>query len=529
MLKVEFNSNLEELFILIYIRKSKKLEYGVTFETQVDRCKREAKKYFGDKAEIKIFPEENKSGDDATRPEYNKMKNFIRNNKKCIVYSYAENRLVRDVEEGVALSKFLRSKKVDLYIYQKGNLHIDTPEGLSYFISNCNNAETELNVTKKNQAENAFRKAELSIKTGSQAPFGYTNNSREIFINDSLKKESYYSINEIEIYNVIRIYELYLKHQSISKVTKILHEDNVCGKYGNDICKTTVRSILTNPANVKTNEKVVDYFYGQGFEIGEIEFGKGGNTYGKKSKAEFLNEEYRKKHFFTLHHDGVIEADKWLEVQRILKNNLKLAPKKGKSRKSALDNLLKCRCGADMKIASIKEEKVYYCCSVKCGNKNVNGTNLEKMLFEDIVKINKSVLIQNMRSNYSKVLKKVSVGYKNLNKEKSNLDTQYNKLVEKLIILESNNEARVISLTRAIDKKYLRIVKVNEKLELIDKMIPNINNKVEEYTLSLNNKSLRDILFEEADLDTRKNILRMIIKEMIWDSDTKTVYIKKNK
>ena len=155
--------------------------------------------------------------------------------------------------------------------------------------------------------------------------------------------------------------------------------------------------------------------------------------------------------------------------------------------------------------------------------------NLEKMLFEDIVKINKSVLIQNMRSNYSKVLKKVSVGYKNLNKEKSNLDTQYNKLVEKLIILESNNEARVISLTRAIDKKYLRIVKVNEKLELIDKMIPNINNKVEEYTLSLNNKSLRDILFEEADLDTRKNILRMIIKEMIWDSDTKTVYIKKNK
>lgn len=120
MLKVEFNSNLEELFILIYIRKSKKLEYGVTFETQVDRCKREAKKYFGDKAEIKIFPEENKSGDDATRPEYNKMKNFIRNNKKCIVYSYAENRLVRDVEEGVALSKFLRAKKVDLYIYQKG-------------------------------------------------------------------------------------------------------------------------------------------------------------------------------------------------------------------------------------------------------------------------------------------------------------------------------------------------------------------------------------------------------------------------
>ena len=527
MIKVECNPDLEELFIIIYVRRSKKLEHGITFETQIDRCRREAKKYFGDKAKIKIFSEENKSGDNASRQEYNEMKNFIKNNKNCIVYSYAENRLVRDVEEGLALSKFLRDKKVDLYIYQKGNLHIDTPEGLSYFISNCNNAQTELNVTKKNQAENAFRKSELSVKTGSQAPVGYINNSREIFINDSLKKESYYSIDEVEIYTVIRIYELYLKHQSISKVTKILHEDNVCGKYGNIICKTTVRSILTNPVNVKTNEKVVDYYYGQGYQIGKIEFGKGGNTYGKKSKAEFLNEEYRKKHFFTLSHEGVIEADKWLEVQRILKNNLKLAPKKGKSRKSALDNLLKCRCGADMKIASIKEEKVYYCCSAKCGNKNVNGTNLEKMLFEDIVKINKSILIQNMRSNYSKVLKKVNVGYKKLNKEKSNLDTQYNKLVEKLIILESSNEARVISLTRAIDKKYVRIVKINEKLELIDKIIADINNKVEEYTLSLNNKSLRDILFKEVDLDTRKNILRMTIKEMVWDSDTKTVYVKK--
>lgn len=528
MLKVECNPDLEALVIVIYIRKSKKLENGITFETQVNRCQREAQKYFGDKVKIVVFPEENKSGDDATRPVYNKMKNFIRNNKKCIVYSYAENRLVRDVQEGYELAKFLKSQKVDLYIYQKGNLHIDTPGGLSHFISNCNNSETELNVIKKNQAENAFRKAELSVKTGSQAPFGYINNSREIFINGSLKKESYYSINEIEIYTVIRIYELYLKYQSISKVTKILQDNNVCGKYGNIICKTTVRSVLMNPANVKTNEKVVDYFYGQGFEIGDIEFGKGGNTYGKKSKAEFLNEEYRKKHFFTLHHDGVIEADKWLEVQRILNNNLKLAPKKGKSRKSALDNLLKCKCGADMKIASIKEEKVYYCCSVKCGNKNINGTNLEKMLFEDILKFNKSTLLQNMRSNYSKVVKKVNVAYKKLNKEKSNLDTQYNKLVEKLIILESANEARIISLTMAIDKKYVRIAKINEKLELIDKIIPNINNKVEEYILSLNNKSLRDILFEEADLETRKNILIMIIKEMVWDSDTKTIYMKKN-
>ena len=528
MIKVECNPDLEELFILIYIRKSKKLEHGITFETQIDRCKREAKKYFGDKAEIVVFPEENKSGDDATRQEYNRMKKFIKNNKKCIVYSYAENRLVRDVEEGVQLSKFLRAEKVDLYIYQKGNLHIDTPGGLSYFISNCNNAETELNVTKKNQAENAFRKAELSIKTGGQAPFGYINNSREIFINDSLKKESYYSINEIEIYNVIRIYELYLKHQSISKVTEILQEDNVCGKYGNIICKTTVRSILMNPANVKTNAKVVDYFYRQGFEIGDIEFGKGGNTYGKKSKAEFLNEEYRKKHFFTLHHDGVIEADEWLEVQKILKNNLKLAPKKGKSRKSALDNLLKCRCGADMKIASIKEDKVYYCCSEKCGNKNINGTNLEKMLFEDIVKINKNLLLKNMKSNYSKVLKKVNVGYKKLNKEKSYLNTNYNKLAEKIIILNNNKVAKAISLTGAIDQINNRIKNINEKLELFDDVIPEINKEIEEYTLSLSTKSIQDILFQEVDLDIRKSILRMTFKELVWDSDSKTVYMKKN-
>lgn len=53
-----------------------------------------------------------------------------------------------------------------------------------------------------------------------------------------------------------------------------------------------------------------------------------------------------------------------------------------------------------------------------------------------------------------------------------------------------------------------------------------MNEEYRKKPLSLSTKSLQDILFEEADLDIRKNILRMIIKEIVWDSDTKMVYVK---
>lgn len=520
------------IYVVLYIRKSKKLDKGITFETQYDRCVEEAKRIFGENIIIVDFIEDNKSGDDVNRDKYKEMKEFIRSHKKCILYSYAVNRLVRDVIEGAELAKFLRNYKCPVYIYGAGKFELDTPEGVSYFISNCNSAEVELNRNKKNQAENAFKKAEMSIKTGCQAPYGYNSMSREIFINDRAKNESYYIYNEIEIYNVIKIYNLYIKYKSISKVEKVMQENYVLGKCGKLIGKTTIRSVLDNPVNVKTNQAVVDYFKKKGYQIGRVEFGKGANSYGKNSKAEFLNEEYRKKHFFTLDHEGVIEPEDWLKVQRILENNTDKAPKKGKSKKSSLSEVLRCRCGANMNIVTMKRDKngkdiIYYGCSKKCGNKNLNGTDLEEILFKELIPIDNLQLVTIMKKGLNNVLKSFYSDYIQLKKERQYIDIVNTKLIKKISIINENLAGTTCVLNQSIENNIKKINKIDVKIKSIEKEMDQSAIKMKEYISCVKNKKyIADLL----DYNAKKVVLSNVVEKIVWDSDLNKVYIdKKNK
>lgn len=105
----------------------------------------------------------------------------------------------------------------------------------------------------------------MSIKPGGQSAYGYVTYSEEILIDNEIKVSNLYKTDPVEIYNVVKIYELYYKHKSISKVTKILVEQGVCGKYGKQINKNTVISVLRNPVNVRTDINIVEFFKAKGF------------------------------------------------------------------------------------------------------------------------------------------------------------------------------------------------------------------------------------------------------------------------
>lgn len=268
-------STSEKFNIIFYLRKSKNIETGMTFETQYRACYNEAIEVFGKDIELlHTFKEDDVSGGDSTRKEYCKMKEFIKNNK-CVLFVYSVDRLVRDVAEGLILRELLIKNKCDLYVCKLGRIALETAEGKDQFINLCNSAEAYLNTTKRNQAENLYQKAAMGIKSGSQAPFGYCSYSEEVLIDNEIKVSTLYKADEVEIYNVIKMYNLYYKYRSISKVTKILQEQGVCGKFGKPINKTTIVSVLRNPVNVKIDKNVVEFFKNKGFEVGNIEFGKG--------------------------------------------------------------------------------------------------------------------------------------------------------------------------------------------------------------------------------------------------------------
>lgn len=523
-------SDSEKLNIIFYLRKSKKIETGMTFETQYRACYNEAVEVFGKGMEMcHTFKEDDVSGGDNTRKEYCKMKEFIKNNK-CVFFVYSIDRLVRDVSEGLILRELLLQNKCDLYIGKLGRIAVETAEGKEQFVNLCNSAEVYLNTTKRNQAENLYNKAEMSIKSGSQAPYGYVSYSEEVLIENEVKVSTLYKTDLIEIYNVIKMYELYCKYKSISKVTKILVEKGVYGKYGKSINKTTVISVLRNPVNVKTNENVVEFFKNKGFEIGNIEYGKGGVRYGEKSNAEFLENSLRKKYFFTLNHEGVIEAEKWLEVQKILDENSKEAPKRGKSQKSVIGNTMKCKCGANMKISTMKKDRdgndiIYYCCTKVCGNKNVNGTNIEENLFNNYIDINSNILAKHMIRSLNKVLNNMNSEYKILKSEIATISRSNDKLLKKVELLEVNRLAKTHKITEKINENEVKIADKLNRLEKIEKGIFVMKKEAIKYIEKIEKYSYKDIL-DEMNFDSKKMLYEHLFKESIWDSDDKKVSIK---
>lgn len=519
----------EKLNVIFYLRKSKKIETGMTFETQYKSCKNEVVRFFGKEIEpIILFKEDDVSGGDNSRKEYCQMKEFIRNNK-CVLIVYSVDRLVRDVQEGLILRDILLRNNCNLYVCKLGRIALETPEGKEQFINLCNSSEIQLNINKRNEAENLYNKASMSIKSGGQAPYGYVSYSKEILINNEIKISTLYKTDPVEIYNVIKMYKLYLKYKSISKVTKILQEQGVYGKFGKLINKTTILSVLRNPVNVKTDNSVVEFFKDKGFEIKNIEYGKGATRYGEKCNAEFLADNYRKKYFFTLEHKGVINSKTWLEVQKILDENSKEAPKKGKSCKSVISNTIKCKCGSNMKISTMKKDKdgndiIYYCCTKGCGNKNINGTSLESYLSSNFIDINSSILVKHMIRNLDKVLNNINNEYKILKSEIAAISRANNKLLKKVELLEVKRLAKTHNIVEKINENEVKIFDKVNRLEKIEKSMLVMKTEAIKYISQIEKYNSKDVL-DEMNFDSKKMLWEYLIKEIIWNSDKNIISV----
>ncbi|WDU84247.1 zinc ribbon domain-containing protein [Caloramator sp. Dgby_cultured_2] len=105
-------------------------------------------------------------------------------------------------------------------------------------------------------------------------------------------------------------------------------------------------------------------------------------------------------------HEGIIDADKWLEVQRTLQINKEKAPRLGKTNTALLTGLLKCaHCGSNMRVAYGHNKTYYYTCSLKvdsgktrCDNPNVRGDELEEIIINKLkdITINPELLMEEL-------------------------------------------------------------------------------------------------------------------------------------
>ena len=327
--------------IAIYSRKSKFTGKGESIENQILKCKQFIQfKFEVTPDDVEIFIDEGFSGKNENRPRYQDMLQKIKNKEIDKVVIYQLNRLGRNARDIHNTMQMCEDLGCVIYSATEG-FDSSTSFGRAIIGILASLAQLEREQLAERVKDNMYTLAKMGRWLGGQSPLGY-NGTREYYIDESGKERSVTKLkpNTEELKIVKLIYKKYIEEKSLSQVGKWSLTNNFKGKNGGNIDKSAINVILQNPVYVKSNNDVFSYLENEGYEVCGIANGNGLLRYAKDDK----------KIVATAAHKGIIDADTWLEVQRIIKVNTEKAPSLGKSKGALLTGLLKCKCGAGMQV-----------------------------------------------------------------------------------------------------------------------------------------------------------------------------------
>lgn len=230
---------------------------------------------------------------------------------------------------------------------------------------------------------------------GGIAPLGYELHKHEI---EGTKKRITKLVPDNDTVPTVQmIFEKYIELGLLSKLKTYLLQNPIRTQNNKYYNVTSLAAILRNPVYVKANARIKDYFERNGSEFyGEVN-GELGlvshdrtktsvSTEGKKSVKNTDMDDWIVSVGF---HNGIIEADIWIEAQRIMKENRDTFPAAQKSHTALVSTILRCKkCEAPMFVVSRAgytngAKPQYYVCTMRRASKNARCQN--KNVRADIV------------------------------------------------------------------------------------------------------------------------------------------------
>lgn len=488
-------------------------------ESQVAVLKRRAIKDGYEVPDSLIFQEQI-SGLDAKKDIRKSLKDLmdaVEEKKVDVCYTYELTRISRDPYNLVERVKWFSDRMIPMYIYDAELWTLDrkTKEEVEETTEYIFGAATYGKVEAKKMKMRTMRARNEVAKEGlyvGHLSDGYcvveTERGKEIRIDEDRRKV------------IERIFDLYVKGNSISKITEILNTEGVptASKYRFNSPKfkgyqeTFHRKgseVPLSRIDAKWQYAVVSQYLRNKWYVGERQYNKA-----------------------TYYIEPIIKAEQWSVVSAMLQeNNVSFRSKKESTTHTyLLSRLIYCgKCGKRMYGHYTGLNNHYYCSSldesVKCGLKGVNKENIEAAVAIAVKKKGSFDIIggkEGVVGGFFKLSpqeeKKIKEEIKTNNtlideydKKSDELDRNYAEAV-KQTVLHANDKKRVAiyeSMIRDIEDERANID--NKKLRLTQKNI--LNSK------KLNAKSNVDKilqrLVEENNLSTLKELFLSVIEKVI--------------
>lgn len=527
----------------IYSRKSKFTGKGESIENQIHLCKEYAEKNLKDKNIVKFleYEDEGCSGKNTNRPAFQRLMKDAKENKFDILICYKLDRISRSVPDFSNILETLQRHNID-FISKTEEFDTTTPMGRAMIYVASIFAQLERELTAERVKDNMMELAKTGRWLGGTPPIGYTS-TPIIYLDSEMKERTLFNLRQVpeELKIVKLLYKKYLEFRSLSKVETFALQNNIKTKRGANFNKNNIRIILTNTVYVKATTDVFEYLEGQEIAAcGTPDGNHGILTYNKQKTI--LNDEgntirvYRPKSEWVAAvaaQKGIIEADEWIEVQKILLKNKETFPNEGKTHNALLTRKIRCaKCGSTMQIAHGHISKksgnrlYYYACSMKkyskgvrCDNNNAKVDEVDPVVVKQLkeLSINKKELLNKLR-HQNKIAQELNTPInksESINNSIASKEKQIQNLMNKLAIDDDISDL-IIEKIKSLKNE---ITDLKSELDDINKKNAEFNET--ELNLSfieflLNRCSIIDSLTHEE----IQQLIDVLIESITWNGDS---------
>ncbi len=537
--------------IAIYSRKSKFTGKGESIGNQIELCKssiRLSNPNISDD-EILIFEDEGFSGGNTNRPQFQEMMKQCRQKQIKSIVCYKLDRISRNVGDFSDLINELEKYNITFVsITEKFDTESRMGVAMMYIASVF--AQLERETIAERIRDNMLELAKDGRWLGGTPPTGYKSVETigSITVDGRKRKARKLELMPEEAETVKLIYAKFLEFNSLTKTETFLIQNNYLTKTGKYFSRFAIKNILTNPVYLIADETAWNYFEMKEIDIfaeySDFNGQYGIMAYNKTSQQVGRSNEIRdiKEWIIAVgKHQGIIDGEKWVKVQKFLEQNKSKSYRKPKSNVALLSGLLYCaECGSFMRPKLTQRrnkdgELIYdYLCelkekskSAKCKMKRPNGNELDKMVCDEIKKLSAD------NSEFVTILKKEK---KSLNINDSSYQDKLKSLKKQKTEIESKIEALVLSLTKAENTSaYDYIFK---EINLLDEKKESLELQIQEYEDLANTTTASDIEFEvlaellssftdtfdNMPIEQKRIAIRTVIRKITWDGENVHIY-----
>lgn len=542
----------EKRYIAVYARKSRFTHSGESITIQIEKCKNYARSLpeFDDTTEIREYMDEGYSGGNTNRPDFQRLLDDCMKNRISIIICYRIDRISRNLSDFSQLYEKLKNHNTS-FISVNEQFDTTTPIGEAMLKICMVFAELERKTIAERIRDNMLGLAKTGRWLGGTTPLGYRSVQLKQQVAVDNKVQYLYKLEPVpveqEIY--LTLINQYYKTGSLQGVETYSHQTGLKTRKGKYFSTTAVGSILRNPVYAAADQDTYHYFLARNAQIGmekdKFDGKHGLMVYNKTKQIDGKAHEDKPIEEWIIavgKHKPFMSGKEWIALQEKVEKGQLRAYRRPRNNTALLSGLLRCaNCHSYMRPKNYNRvdangNKVYaYLCEEKeksrgynCDMKNPRGMELDQLVCNEI---------------------------KKLAEDGTAFQSQLNK-VEQLILKESNQTDSEISLLNmSLKEKENRIGNllknlsetnetvtrqyINEEIKNIHSQKQDIEQKIHELKLAEQDKlkilgelsilqeRLADFpkVFDMMSFDEKKNVLRTLIKTILWDGNTVHIYL----